>query len=769
MGDIMNNDFKNKIENVLELDYGKTISAATPGQLYNAIGKAFNAHCNNMYASEDSGKRACYFSAEFLVGKLIRSNLFNIGLLNDVEHILGEHGRSLNEFEAFEDLALGNGGLGRLAACFLDSAASCDISLDGFGIRYKYGYFKQVISDNKQLEKASEWLNYGDPFGIKQEEKTIEISMKNLRVKAVPYVYYIPGFGNDKINRLVLFDSLPLKDFDYQLFDNGEYTAAYEERINAEVISASLYPNDNSDKGKRLRLMQQYFFTSASLQYIFNEIIDSGKDIDEIGKYICVQLNDTHPVIAIAEFIRLLINLGKSFDYSFEKAKLIFAYTNHTVMSEALEKWQISLFRSILPDIYEIILLIEKRLETEFKGVLTKDMKIIDGENIHMANLACYVSKSVNGVAAIHSRIIKENTLNQWYDLFPEKFNNKTNGVTQRRWLFLANPELYTLLKEVTDDRIDTEFDTIKELEKYADNHEILDKLYEIRNANKARLCSYIKEKEGVCLNENSVFDVQIKRLHEYKRQLMNILSIIDIWFRIKEGSLKDFPETVFLFGAKAAPGYHMAKRIIEFINIAAGRINSDEDTEDIIKIIFVSDYDVSYAERIIPAADISEQISLAGKEASGTSNMKFMMNGAVTLGTLDGANIEIVEKAGEENNYIFGLTEPMVNKLEGKYKPENEYRLNKQLKKVIDTLKDDTFCDKKTGYFEDIFNSLIKEDRYLVLKDLPDYTETRIKAITDTCDKYAFMKKCLLNTANSAGFSSDRTVKEYADEIWFR
>lgn len=761
----MNKEFSDLIESCLKTDFNKSVQEASIRELYYALGKAFNAYCTDKYAPDKEEKRACYFSAEFLLGKLTKSNLFNTGLIDDTEEYLRSKGRSLDELDNIDDPALGNGGLGRLAACFLDSAASCDIPLDGYGIRYEHGYFKQIIDDGRQIEKADNWLDFYDAFAIKAEDKSVEVTFGDMKVRAVPYIYYIPGFKNSRINRLVLFDAEPLDKFDYELFNEGDYTGAYSSYINSKVISASLYPNDNNIDGKRLRLRQQYFFSSASLQYIISDLIEKGRDIDRIEEYISVQLNDTHPVVSIPEFIRLMTQLGMDFDRAFEKAKKIFAYTNHTVLAEALEQWDISLFKETLPDIYEIILMTEKRLRSEFKG--NKDLCIVDKEKIYMADLACYVSKSINGVAEIHSEIIKESTLKQWYEVYPHKFNNKTNGVTQRRWLFLANRGLYSLLSEITGGKIDTDFTCINDLMNYSDDKEILDRLYEIRSENKRALCDYIFEKEHTILDPTSVFDVQIKRLHEYKRQLMNILSVIMIYFRIKEGEIKNFPKTVFLFGAKAAPGYHIAKRIIEFINTAAGKINSDNETNDKIKVIYVSNYNVSYAEKIIPAADISEQISLAGKEASGTSNMKFMMNGAVTLGTLDGANIEIVEKAGRENNYIFGLTEDEVKQYSEKYEPYDEYASDDEIKRAVDTLTDSEFCDGET--FKDIFDSLTKEDKYFVLKDLKDYTETKIKAVTDTSDRYAFMKKCLINTASSADFSSDRTIKEYADDIWFR
>lgn len=766
-GDLMNNKFNSHIDNILKYDFNKTVSNATAKELLYSIGKAYNSYCLELYEQTEE-KRACYFSAEFLIGKLTKSNLFNSGLLEDTQEYLQKFGRSTNEFENFDDPALGNGGLGRLAACFLDSAASCNIPLDGYGIRYKYGYFKQSFKENKQIESADNWQSFYDGFAIKENDKTVKINFGKTSVNAVPYVYLIPGFNCKRLNKLVLFEAAPINEFDYSLFDKGEYEKAFLEKTEAEILTASLYPNDNFYKGKRLRLMQQYFFSSASLYYIIENIVASGKKLDKIEEFISIQLNDTHPVVAVPEFIRIMLDFGKSFDFALEKARKIFAYTNHTVLAEALEKWDVSLFKEVLPQVYEIILLLEKSLEKQLNNKVPDNMKICDGKHIYMANIACYISKSINGVAAIHSEIIKENTLHFWYAMYPEKFNNKTNGVTQRRWLFLANPELYSVLKEITDGKIDNDFKSIKILENFKDDKIMLDRLYAIRQKNKIKLCKYIFENEGIQLDPDSVFDVQIKRLHEYKRQLMNIFAVISIYLSIKEGTLIDFPKTVFLFGAKSAPGYHIAKRIIEFINTVAQKINQDDSINNIVKVVFVSNYNVGYAEKIIPAADISEQISLAGKEASGTGNMKFMMNGAVTLGTLDGANIEIVEKAGSENNYIFGMTEDEVKAHTANYDPEKEYCSDGETRRVVDTLINRTFC-KKENTFKDIYDDLLKNDRYFVLKDLRSYTSAKIKAIKDTYNKYYFMRKCLINTANSYEFSSDRTVKEYAEEIWFK
>ncbi|MDD6021228.1 MAG: glycogen/starch/alpha-glucan phosphorylase [Oscillospiraceae bacterium] len=766
----MTDKFFDYIRLALKLNFNKDIKSAAPTELYNSIGKAFNAVCSDFPQNEDE-KRACYFSAEFLIGKLTKSNLFNLGLLEKTEKMLAEQGRSLNEFEDFDDLALGNGGLGRLAACFLDSAASIDIPLDGYGIRYRYGYFKQTIVNDEQKEEADDWLKFTDAFGLRKDDDAVEVTFRNEKIRAVPYIYYIPGYENNRMNKLCLFQAEALNDFEYEIFDRGDWQDAFSPMVSAMTISANLYPNDNSEAGKILRLKQQYFFTSAALQLILKRHIDSGKSIHALPDSVVIQLNDTHPTIAIPELIRLIINLGESFDTAFEIAGKVFAYTNHTVLAEALEKWDEKLFLKVVPDVYEIIKMIDERLRFELKMLNLKpdEYLIIKDGAVHMANLACYVAFSVNGVAKIHTDIIKSDTLNQWYQLYPKKFNNKTNGVTQRRWLALSDPELTALISKLISESCVDNFNDIKKLEAYADDEAVLDKLFEIRYENKKRLCNYIYKTEHIRLDPDFLFCTQVKRLHEYKRQLMNILSVIHIYLSLKSGELKKINPTVFIIGAKAAPGYKIAKRIIEFINVVARKINADEQTNSMLRVVFVSNYNVSCAEKIIPATDISEQISLAGKEASGTSNMKFMMNGAVTLGTYDGANIEIVQKAGEENNYIFGLRENEVREQSKVYDPLSEYESNKYVKRAVDTLTNATFLDENEEPFNDIFNSLIDEDRYMVLKDLPDYIEKKLKAISDYSDRRSFFRKALINIANSSDFSSDRTVREYADDIWFK
>lgn len=766
----MESKFIEYLKSILFTDFNTEIKKATSNELYNSLGKAFNRYCNELYTDNNS-KRVCYFSAEYLMGKILKSNLFNLDLLNCVENYLNKYGRSLDEFEDIEDLGLGNGGLGRLAAGFLDSGASVDIPLDGYGIRYKYGYFKQLISENQQKEIPDDWLDYSDPFGQRYERDKVVVEFKNEKIYAVPYVYNIPGYHNERINRLYLFQSEAIDNFDYEIFNNGDHIEAFRQQNSAESITAVLYPEDSTNEGKILRLKQQYFFTSASLQLIIKKHLNKGMNIKDLDKSTVIQLNDTHPVIAIAECIRLIMEEGSDFEFAFQIAKKIFAYTNHTIMSEALEKWDIKLLIATVPKIYDIILLIDCRLKNELKklNLSTDKYFIVKNDTVYMANLACYVCFSINGVAKIHSEIIKNETLNQWYQLYPYKFNNKTNGVTQRRWIALANPNLNNLLIKKIGAGYLADFQSICRLEDFANEKILLSKLSEIKFNNKVALAKYIFKKENVVINPDFIFCTQIKRIHEYKRQLMNIFSIIDIYFKIKDGNENAFPPTLFIIGGKAAPGYKTAKRIIEFINFVANRINNDADTKGLIQIIYIKNYSVSYAEKIIPATDISEQISLAGKEASGTSNMKFMMNGALTLGTYDGANIEIVEKAGESNNYIFGIRENDVLELKNKYDPIDVYESDKNIKRVVNTLIDNTFLLNDEEPFRDIFDLLMDKDEYMILKDLPAYIKRKTEAIKDCKDVISFQQKALLNIANSYDFSCDRTIKEYANDIWFK
>ena len=648
------NTFKNDICEALELDYGKNIQEASTVELYDAVSKAVMKAVAADWRKPLKEKRACYFSAEFLVGRLIYNNLLNLGLLDQLAELFNENGIELSIFEDIEDAALGNGGLGRLAACFLDSAATQNLPLDGYGIRYRYGLFKQYFENGFQRETADDWQRFGDPWSIRKESEKVRIDFKNQRVYAVPYDTPIIGYGGKRINTLRLWQSEPIHGFDFQLFNEQKYDRAVLERDEAEAISSVLYPNDDTDKGKRLRLKQQYFFSSASLQDLLRKYqAKHGEDFSAFPEEYAIQLNDTHPVISIAELVRLLSERGVPFARALKIVRQTFAYTNHTIMAEALEKWDVRLFKSVIPQVYRYVVLIDKALQKELdhRGIRGEDQKpyrILDGGMIHMARMAIFATHSTNGVAKIHTEILKNTALNEWYRLYPERFNNKTNGITQRRWLALCNQELSGFITDKIGGSWVTDLSKLKGLEAFWDNPETLQQFAEIKQLKKQQLADYIEKHEGVRLDPRFLFDIQAKRLHEYKRQLLNAFSILDIYFGLKDGRISNFYPTVFLFGAKAAPGYYRAKGVIKYIHEIAKLVNHDEETKDRLQVLFVANYNVSYAEKLVPAADVSEQISTAGTEASGTGNMKFMLNGAVALGTYDGANVEIVEQAGK-------------------------------------------------------------------------------------------------------------------------
>ncbi len=729
--------------------------------------------------SHDNTRKACYFSAEFLVGRAIYNNLLNLGITDEVEAALKETGCSLASLEDIEDAALGNGGLGRLAACFMDSAATLDLPLDGYGIRYKYGLFKQEIKDGFQTETADNWTKYGDPWSKRCETDTQLVKFKNQTVKAVPYDMPIIAYGTKHIGTLRLWQSEPMDEFDFALFDSGNYEQASLEKIYAEDISRVLYPNDNTYEGKVLRLKQQYFFTSASISDILRRHKKNYGTLENLADKVTIQLNDTHPVISIPELIRQLLNEGLSFDEGYKIAQKVFNYTNHTIMSEALEKWSVELIDDIIPDVYRIILLLnEQFIKEAYNTGLSKDkvsmMKpIIDG-TVHMANLAIFCSSYTNGVAEIHTQILKDDVLKDWYKLYPERFQNKTNGITQRRWLALCNKELSKLITELLggDDWV-TDLDKLHELERYADDNSVLDRFINIKKTKKSELAKFIKSRDGIEVNPDTIFDTQIKRLHEYKRQLLNAFSILYIYFGIKDGSISDFTPTTFIFGAKSAPGYARAKGIIKFINEVGRLVNSDKQTKDLISVVFISNYNVSYAEKLVAGSDVSEQISTAGTEASGTGNMKFMLNGTVTLGTYDGANIEIVREAGEENNYIFGAKVEELSKIMPDYNPREIKEKDDKINRVVNTLIDGTFSDGNTGIFRELYFSLMDgaswhtPDNYYLLGDLESYVKAKLKVNRDYNDQRAFYKKCWLNMCNAGKFSSDRTIKDYAENIW--
>ena len=726
-------------------------------------------------------RTAFYFSAEFLVGRAIYNNLISKNLYDETEKALNEYGVSLKMLEEIEDSALGNGGLGRLAACFLDSAATLNIPLEGYGIRYKYGLFKQDIQNGFQVESADDWTKWGDPWSIRCERDSVEVSFKDMTVKAVPYDMPIIGYGTDNIGTLRLWQSEALVPFDFELFNEQKYDKSVVLKNRAEDISRVLYPNDDNFEGKKLRLKQQYFFSSASLQDIIRKFKKiHGNDFSRFADYITVQLNDTHPVISIPELIRLLTeNEGLDFEEAFEITCKVFNYTNHTIMQEALEKWDIKVVKDTIPQVLDIIKIIDKKLKRELKAKnvskeTAEKMMIIQDKRIHMAYLAVFCSKYVNGVAKIHTEILKNDVLKDWYRLFPGKFQNKTNGITQRRWLLLCNRELSALITELlgTDDWI-TDLTKLKELERYADDDCVLDKFIKIKETKKKQLADYIRLHDDVIIDTESIFDIQIKRLHEYKRQLLNALAILELYFEIKEGTLKDFTPTTFIFGAKSAPGYARAKGIIKLINEVAKLVEKDKTVSKYIKVVFIKNYNVSYAEKLVAAADVSEQISTAGTEASGTGNMKLMLNGAVTLGTYDGANIEIVEEAGEENNFIFGARVEDIEKVKDYYSAENLYENDEKIHRVLDALTDGTLKDGRTKIFKELYDSIIKgaswhaPDQYYLLLDFNDYLNEKIKVNQAFKNKREFYKKCWLNMCNAGKFSSDRTITEYAKDIW--
>ena len=755
----------------LKYTYDVSLQEATPQELHEALGEAvMMAISDNWKASKSARlqqRKAYYFSAEYLIGRLVYSNLYNLGILDEMKQLFAAKGVDLSCLEEIEDAALGNGGLGRLAACFLDSAASCDIPLSGYGLRYKFGLFKQSFDEQgSQKENADDWTKYGDPWSYRRYNHTVKVKFPDHTVLAVPYDVPIIGYGTNNINTLRLWQCEAEEELDFSAFNDQDYLRALAQKNKAEDITRVLYPNDSTWEGKRLRIKQQYVLSSASLQDMLRTFKSAhGNDLSRFADYYAVQLNDTHPAMSIPELIRLLMAEGMDFEQSFSIAQRTFSYTNHTVMSEALEKWPLDLLASVVPEIVDIICRIDEKLKREHPGLF-----VIKDNTAHMANLSVYVGSYVNGVAEIHSQILKDDLFRDWYQVFPERFQNKTNGVTPRRWMGLCNPELTQLLKY----RIGGDF--LKDLDRLADLKPMIDddmvrQFNTIKHEKKEQLCKVIAEKEGVQLDPNFIFDIQVKRLHEYKRQLMNALSIVDIYFRLKNGELPDFHPTVFIFGAKSAPGYARAKAIIRYINRIAKMIDNDPEVSNKLRVVFVQNYNCSYAEHIIPAADISEQISPAGTEASGTGNMKLMLNGAVTLGTLDGANVEIAQEAGQENEYIFGHTVQEINAAKDSYYARGIYDTDCHLHRAIDTLVDGTVPTDDAQ--RELYHALLdgaswhKADNYFVLLDYASYIDAKLRANRDYADRLAFGRKCLENIASGSKFSSDRTIRQYADEIW--
>ncbi len=781
-----NEAIMNAVALFLKSEYHTTIKEAKPEQVHYALSRTLMTQIADRWQESaekhQKARHAYYFSAEFLIGRAIQNNMLSLGLTSDIHDMLREKGADLSMLEEIEDCALGNGGLGRLAACFLDSAATLDLPLDGYGIRYKYGLFKQTIVGGFQQEEADDWTRFGDPWSLRREDEAVTVEFRNQTIKAVPYDVPVIGYGTHNVGTLRLWQAEPLKAFDFNLFNDQAYDKAVEERNRAEDISRVLYPNDSTDEGKMLRLKQQYFFCCASLQDIIKKYKKTyGNDFSHFAELNAIQLNDTHPVISIPELIRQLIDFeGVSFDDALAICKQVFSYTNHTIMAEALEKWGKWLMEATIPRVFEIIRMIDEKLAQELNergvpGDKAYSMRILQHDTVHMAYLAIFASRYVNGVARLHTEILKTDALKDWYQLYPERFQNKTNGITQRRWLALCNPELSGLITELlgSKDWV-TDLSQLKTLEKFADDEAVLKRFMEIKQLKREHLARYIKKQERVLIDPDSIYDVQIKRLHEYKRQFLNILAVLELYFEIAEGSLKDFTPTTFIFGAKAAPGYRRAKGIIKLINEVARLIDNDDRVRGKLKVIFVSNYNVSYAEKIVAAANVSEQISTAGTEASGTGNMKLMLNGAVTLGTYDGANVEIVEEAGRENNYIFGATvEEVAQAAQQGYNPKGIYDSDHRVKRVLDALVNGTLNDGGTGMFRELHDSILygaswhKPDQYYLLLDFSRYLEAKKQINRDYNDSKAFARKCWINICNAGKFSSDRTIAEYAQEIW--
>lgn len=778
---------RKQIERNLKVSFGKELGEAKDFEIYRALGQAIMENiADNWYDTGklyEKQKQAFYLSAEFLMGRALGNNLINLGMLKEVQELFDELGIDYNKVEdAEEDSALGNGGLGRLAACFLDSLATLNLPGKGYGIRYRNGIFNQEFRDGYQIEKPETWLKYGDVWSVMRPDDEVIVTFGDGSVRAVPYDMPIIGYGTNNINTLRLWEAHSLVDLDLGKFNQQDYLHATQQKTLAEDISRVLYPNDSTDEGKKLRLKQQYFFVSASLQDIVKRYKKvHGNDFDKFAEFTAIQLNDTHPVIAIPELMRIFIDIeGISWEKAWSIVEKTFAYTNHTILAEALEKWWVGLYEQVVPRVYQITQGIDNQLrellEQKFPGDKARQdrMRIINGNMIHMAWLAIYGSHKVNGVAALHTEILKNKELKDWYELYPEKFLNKTNGITQRRWLLQSNPQLASLITELIGDAWITDLSELKKLEAYLDDEKVLKRILDIKHEKKVELAEFLKRTQGIEINPDSIFDVQIKRLHEYKRQLLNIFQIIGLYNRLKLNPSMNFTPVTYIFGAKAAPGYFVAKGIIRLINEVAQMINKDPDVNSKLKVVFVENYRVSVAQKLFPAADISEQISTAGKEASGTGNMKFMLNGALTLGTMDGANVEIVEEAGKENNYIFGLTVNEVEEMRANgYDPHVPYNCVEGLKKIVDSLVDGTFSDLGNGVYETIHRSLMENapwhqaDQYFVLEDYEAYRRTQQLINKEYTFRMDWARKQLKNIANAGKFSSDRTIKEYAEEIW--
>ncbi len=750
---------------------GRRIETASVNELYTAVSRAVISQIATKWCRPIKKKRAAYLSAEFLIGRSIYSNLLNAGLDERFRRLMADNGVDSDVFEQIADPALGNGGLGRLAACFLDSAASVGLPLQGYGIRYRYGLFSQRFENGFQREAADDWLRFSDPWSTRRESEAVQIKFRDGQVTAVPYDMPIIGYNQKAVNNLRLWQAESNEPFSFELFNRQKYDRASQKRLKAERISDVLYPNDSTDEGKKLRIKQEYFLASASLQDMLQKC--EGRPV---YRKFAIQLNDTHPVFAIPELIRLLIGKGMEFDEALETARRTFSYTNHTVMPEALEVWSEKLLDATVPQLLPIIRLLQDALRKELarKGVSDfTGYDLLEDGRVHMARMAMFVCHKVNGVAKLHTDILREDLFRRWDEVYPDRIVNVTNGITQRRWLKLCNPELCELISTRISEDFVTDAEQLRQLKELENDNEFLARLSGVKQVKKQQLAQVIASREGREIRTDALFDVQIKRLHEYKRQLLNALAILDTYYRVKSGEWVDFEPTVYIFGAKAAPGYHRAKAIIKLIHEIGDLLDRDSEVREKMQLVFVTDYNVSYAEKIVPAADISEQISLAGTEASGTGNMKLMLNGAITLGTYDGANVEIVAQAGEENNIIFGMRVDEVERRLDSYDPEQEVEKNPRLKRVLKALIDGTLDDNGTGMFKELYDSLLvggdgqQADRYMVCADFADYCDAKEKANRLWKNQREFAKMRLANIAAAGYFSSDRSVREYNELIW--
>jgi starch phosphorylase len=750
------------------------------------------------YKKNPHTKLVCYLSAEFLMGRYLGNNLVNLGIYEEIEKVIAELGLDLNKLiEEEPDPGLGNGGLGRLAACFLDSLASLEIPAIGYGIRYEFGIFFQLLRDGWQGEIPDNWLRFGNPWELPRPDETVAVKLggytqgyhdgkghyrvswiPDRTVIAIPHDTPVPGYKTNTVNPLRLWKAEASEEFNFEAFNAGNYDRAVQEKINSETISKVLYPNDNTPAGKELRLAQQYFFVSASLQDLIRIHLRNNKNLDNFHERMAIQLNDTHPAIAVAELMRLFVDEhGLDWDRSWYITQKTLSYTNHTLMPEALETWELDLFEKLLPRHLEIIYEINHNFLEDVRTWYPDNEELIsqvsiigeeNGKRVRMANLACIGSHAINGVAALHTQLLKQDTLNAFALLWPEKFYNKTNGVTPRRWMVLSNPELSKLITSKIGDGWVKDLGQIQKIEQYVDDPEFCRQWRDIKQANKQRLAEYIFKQRAIEVDVNSIFDVLVKRIHEYKRQHLDVLNIITLYNRIKrDPDLHIVPRT-FIFGGKAAPGYFMAKLIIKLINSVADVVNKDPEMRGRLKVVFLPNFNVSLGQKIYPAADLSEQISTAGKEASGTGNMKFAMNGALTIGTLDGANIEIREEAGAENFFLFGLTaeEVYATKAHG-YNPRHYYETNSELKEVIDRIAEGYFSHGDTELFKPIVDSLLSDDSYMLLADYHTYVDCQKQVAIAYQDQEKWTKMSILNSARMAKFSSDRTINEYCNEIW--